>query len=1094
MNLLLAATARHVAADGSAVALARRDAVLLAWLAIEGPTPRLRLATLLWPEALPDAAANALRQRLFQLRRQCGRPLVAGAAILSLAEDVVHDLHDADTVLGVESADFSAELAAWLVRVRAQRAERARTRLLAEVDAAEQARDAQRAIEATLRLIAIDPLREDAHRRLMHLHHAAGDRAAALRAFDRLERLLKEELGVSPDGQTLNLLAQIEAGERPVAGGGGSVPASVSRPPRRIGRDAEWAQAQHAWQEGRTVLLSGEGGLGKSRLLGDFAQAHAPGVLVVGARPGDALLPYALLSRLLRAVLARGVVPGEGVRRELARLLPELGDAEPMTPGAERTRFVNAVEATLAQAAADGLRGLLIDDLHLADPASVELLLPWSGDEVPHRRLAWMHAFRDAELPPAFRVLLQDLAASHRALTLALAPLTPAQVQQLLESLGIEGLGGPAQAQALHRHTGGNPLYLLEAVKAQLIGAADSVALAPLASLPAVGQVIQQRIGRLSTDAVRLARCAAVAGQDFSAALAADVLQVAPLDLSDAWQELESAQVLRDCAFAHDLIHEAALASVPAPIAQALHAQIARFLQAHGGDAARIAAHWIASRERLPAVPHLKAVARLAMGRYRYSEAAQACATAAGILEDAGSADEAFDCWFLGAEAVGTLGDAARLAPFAERLDALARSDAQIAKAALVRGNVLIEAGHVDACLQLGERGLQAACRAGLHEIESDLRYLLGIVHWDRRDVALALPLVEDAIRIRRALPAESLRQDHVETMITMVQSYGTILGGAGRVTESMEQVTQAYHLAAAAGLPQAMLGAAADLAVRVSETGDLANALQWAERGALAARANEVNLAELLRLGIARAGALVLAGQWGAAMAQYDELVEREQGTDSRVRADLVARRALMHGLLGRRDLGLKAAQAELSREAITETQRLWLELTLLALGEARDVPALVERVAAVQDVGLRARMLVRLAPLAAPSDVLPLLGVTAQTMRENGLKGLWMTLQARIAAQLAAARRPGEAVAAARPVLAAWSAGVTPTVPEAELAADLRAALAHGDPDQSHALRVRGEGWLQAAASTLPAPWRDNCQARSLLLPPLQAALPAP
>jgi hypothetical protein len=73
-------------------------------------------------------------------------------------------------------------------------------------------------------------------------------------------------------------------------------------------------------------------------------------------------------------------------------------------------------------------------------------------------------------------------------------------------------------------------------------------------------RLIERRIGLLSRDAVRLARCAAVAGQDFSVTLAAEVLDANPLDLADAWTELESAQVLRDGAFAHDLIFDAARA------------------------------------------------------------------------------------------------------------------------------------------------------------------------------------------------------------------------------------------------------------------------------------------------------------------------------------------------------------------------------------------------------------------------------------------------------------------------------------------------------------------------------------------------------
>src|SRR6185295_4767109 len=78
MHLELADLALATRADGSSSALAPRDAALLAWLALEGPTPRAQLAELLWPLSDPVAARNTLRQRLFHLKRHCGE-LVAGA-------------------------------------------------------------------------------------------------------------------------------------------------------------------------------------------------------------------------------------------------------------------------------------------------------------------------------------------------------------------------------------------------------------------------------------------------------------------------------------------------------------------------------------------------------------------------------------------------------------------------------------------------------------------------------------------------------------------------------------------------------------------------------------------------------------------------------------------------------------------------------------------------------------------------------------------------------------------------------------------------------------------------------------------------------
>ena len=86
MHLKLSQSASARLPDGTEVTLTDLDAALLAWLALEGPTARNRLAALLWPGSSAEAAGNSLRQRLFRLKRQCGMAPVLGSAVLALAE------------------------------------------------------------------------------------------------------------------------------------------------------------------------------------------------------------------------------------------------------------------------------------------------------------------------------------------------------------------------------------------------------------------------------------------------------------------------------------------------------------------------------------------------------------------------------------------------------------------------------------------------------------------------------------------------------------------------------------------------------------------------------------------------------------------------------------------------------------------------------------------------------------------------------------------------------------------------------------------------------------------------------------------------
>src|SRR5262249_46504842 len=145
-----------------------------------------------------------------------------------------------------------------------------------------------------------------------------------------------------------------------------------------------------------------------------------------------------------------------------------------------------------------------------------------------------------------------------------LAPLDAAALQALLATLEIPALDAARWATPLHRHTGGNPLFVLETLRA-LVAQDPARLRAPPAALPAphdVGELMARRLAQLSAGALNLARVMAIAGQDFSVELAAQVMERPVIDLSSDWHELESAHVLREHAFAHDLVYEAALRSV----------------------------------------------------------------------------------------------------------------------------------------------------------------------------------------------------------------------------------------------------------------------------------------------------------------------------------------------------------------------------------------------------------------------------------------------------------------------------------------------------------------------------------------------------
>ncbi|MFO1271823.1 MAG: BTAD domain-containing putative transcriptional regulator [Rubrivivax sp.] len=1084
---LLLADLPRVDGLGSPRPLALRDAALLAWLALEGPTPRERLLPLLWPGSDVTAARNSLRQRLFQLRRSLGVELVEGGATLALAPGVKHDLDDADGVLGELAPDLGPEFAQWLERQRGRRRGRLRESLAELADMAERAEDWADALAHAQELLALEPLSEAAHRRVMRLHYLAGDRTAALLAFDRCERVLKDEVGARPDGQTLALLQTIESAAVPAVRGGGPVPAAVLRPPRLAGRERE-RDALLGVAGTRTIaVLAGEAGQGKSRLLAEVCAAlGADAACAVGARPGDAAVPYALLARLLRALRGREGVAGDAVRGDLAVVLPECG--APAAGQRDRVRLVGATVALVDEAAARGLRLLAVDDLQFAEAASVELLAAASGACA----CAWVLAMRPHELPPAAQAWVGVLDGAPGALRVDLAPLDLAATQALVASLALPEV----DVASLHRRTGGNPMFMLESLKAALQqpGAAGAAA-AGLRHWPrveGVQRVILQRLARLSPWALKLVRCAAVAGPDLSAALVADVLGLAPLDQADAWAELEAAQVLREQGFAHDLIAEAARTLVPAAVARPLHAAVAEHLERHGGEPARVAAHWIAGGRPLQAVPHLRAAARRAQSVWRPDLGAALHEQAAALLLAAGDRHGAFDAWFDAAQLWSQheqLGDNLRRALAA--LDELTADDGQRARAGLVRVAVLVEERQPEACFRLLQQTLAYAEKAGLADVETEALWDLTVLHWERRELAQAAQCAERGLARLAAVDLATARVDLHETGLKLHQALGVISHARGRLAEGDGQLEQAYALALGQGELVTGRSIADALAMSALDQGDTARALGWYRRvDEQTARAAQPPSSLALEL-VNRMSVLAISGDLGAALAAAGQAMDHVRQISFRYSVPAAARCHWLEGELGRPDLALKGLHALLARADLQPLERLLVDALRMRQGEEADTDELLERLAALPDLPVRGRLLCWAQPGCRADRVLPMLHVAATSTRDQGAFGLWASLETARAAALLRLDRAAEAAVVAQAVWQRLEQGVAPRDPFTRAAGTLCAALAPVWPELAQTVALRAQAWAQRAAATLPPVWREVYLERRALPSPVRRLL---
>jgi DNA-binding SARP family transcriptional activator len=732
---LLGAPAWRVV-DGVWRALQKKDAALLARLAILGEQPRECVAALLWPDVSQARAHANLRQRLFRLRREVGGELVGLAGPLRLAEGTWLDLDDdAAEAEGLLAAlDFSGEselLHAWVEQARLQWRARQIDRLIGR--AAQQA--AQGALAGAISLIeqalGLDPLREHAWRRLMHLHYLRGDRAAAISAFERCEQVLRVELGLRPGPETLALLAQVERVEPPP--GRVLLPPSLLRPPRLVGRAAECARMHMAWQVGQAFVLLGEAGLGKSRLLADHGRASQPVVVTVAARPGDEGVPYAVLVNVMRAVIACPAVRAPAPSPELARLLPEWGPA-PDGPGHDAV-LADAAEQWLQGTAAGGLHGVLIDDLQHADTASLQMFRRWTGRPLPRLGFAARDTQAGAPLAQWLGAMFTD---SQRALPLRLQPLDDGALAELVRSLDLPQADQAPLIGQLARHWGGNPLFALEMLKDWLLRCEPR---GPLRLPDSVELLLDRRTSAVSPPALQLARVAAVAGADFHAEVAAEVLGCSLLDLAQPWAELEAAQILRGEHMAHESMLDAILRGLPVALRPPLHGRVASSLARLGAPHERIARHHACAGEwQAAAQAGLMAAQSAEQLGQRDTQLAH-LRQAADWFDKAGQARFAFDVRI---QAVPLCMVCEGLGAARQWLDSMAGAAQDLgglAPLAMERCGVAVWSGEVD---QASEHACQAmACSAPDSDLHLRARLALAVAQALGGQASLAVDTVE---------------------------------------------------------------------------------------------------------------------------------------------------------------------------------------------------------------------------------------------------------------------------------------------------------------------------------------------------------------
>ena len=658
---------------------------------------RDHLADLLWPEREGDGARHALRQAMYNLRVKlpAGEPLLRSSHLeIGLHPDadcwVDVEAFEESLRLGTERAVDPQHLSAavqlyrgeflagffvrdspafedWLLTEQVRLRDSVVEVLHRLIDSYRRRGEYRFGVHYARRLVALEPLSEEAHRELMRLCSLAGQRNRALAQYEELINVLRNELGVEPLAETRALYESIlseavreesvEGQEEPI---GPLIPLA--------GRGGAFNALREGWSRAlagtvHLTLVTGERGIGKTRLIKSFLDTttskRSYRVLKGQCYELAALLPYRPFIEMLRGALMEEdeisgqlltAVPPE-VLEDLLRLVPELSELRPdlaapaplASPEDRRRLFASAGRFLEGLCSGGNPLILFLDDLHLADPDTLDLLgfllaklegPIWFLAACCSEELDWEHPLNQ---------IVRRGEKEGRATRLEPDRLETAALLEIAESL----LGEPRAAELaafLEEKSSGLPLAVSELVNylwdegrltPREMGSWNLVGPLGELAVPAdLDELIRLRIRRLPNSTRRLATLAAMIGQSFDVHLlqeAADehalVVEIGLEILLKRWLIRQfayfwtagrnEADLLSSWArgarrgsfeFSHTRIRSAIYRDLNPLRRQAMHAQVAAALEnlRGGQDGETLAYHWTAAGQWEKSLPFLE--------------------------------------------------------------------------------------------------------------------------------------------------------------------------------------------------------------------------------------------------------------------------------------------------------------------------------------------------------------------------------------------------------------------------------------------------------------------------------------------------------
>jgi len=441
---------------------------------------------------------------------------------------------------------------------------------------------------------------------------------------------------------------------------------------RLVGRDRELGEARAFWHratqgQGQVLLISGEPGVGKTRLVRELATwvEVSGGSVLVGECYAEGGAPYAPMAQMIRAALSLGVTRSlpNPVLADLATISPDLRTRhpdlpsnQPLDPQAEKQRLFESVTAMATSLADQTPLLLILDDAHWADGGTLSLLRHLARRLRQSRTLV-VAAYREIELDEALPLteLLHDLDRERLAKRIKLTRLDRQETRDLLAALFREEIT-PEFLDGIYRETEGNPFFIEEVCKALIDsgklyfedGRWHRPGVDEMDIPQSVRLAVQARVRRLPETTQETLQLAATLGREFDYQTLSQASDMDEQMLIEALERAQRAQLIEELStgrevsfsFTHALIPSTLYEGISALRRRPMHRRAAESIEAlRPDDYESLAHHFAAAGDRVRAIEYCRKAAGRSNGLHTYDASKRYLTTALGLL-DAGEMPE----------------------------------------------------------------------------------------------------------------------------------------------------------------------------------------------------------------------------------------------------------------------------------------------------------------------------------------------------------------------------------------------------------------------------------------------------------------------